>query len=51
MKEKNNKTEQVSVRLNKDQSDFLDRLVQEKTMKNRSAAVQYIINQMLILGK
>ncbi|EPK4144779.1 hypothetical protein LJM37_005272, partial [Serratia marcescens] len=45
-----NKTEQVTVRLTPLQVEELDRLISTGIVKTRAAAVQYIINQYIILG-
>ncbi|MBB1583215.1 hypothetical protein [Serratia sp. OS31] len=45
-----NKTEQVTVRLTPLQAEGLDKLISTGVVKTRAAAVQYIVNNFLILG-
>ncbi|WP_439069262.1 hypothetical protein ACSJL3_003538 [Serratia nevei] len=45
-----NKTEQVTVRLTPLQAEGIDKLISTGIVKTRAAAVQYIINQYIILG-
>lgn len=47
---KEQKTAAVSVRINEMQSAYIDRIVSEKGLKNRSAAIQYILNNLIIKG-
>ncbi|USL56778.1 hypothetical protein IAQ00_13755 [Pantoea ananatis] len=48
MKEKKNNM--VGVKLNDNQTETLDKMIDGKTIKNRSQAIQYLINQKIILG-
>lgn len=45
-----NRTEQVTVRLTPLQAEGIDKLISTGIVKTRAAAVQYIINQYIILG-
>lgn len=47
--EKNNKTQGVGVRLNENQKEALQLLVDSGKAKTISAAIQYLINQYIIL--
>lgn len=47
--EKNNKTQGVGVRLNENQKEALQQLVGSGKAKTISAAIQYLINQYIIL--
>lgn len=47
---KETKQHQVGVKLNDAQVQLLDKLIEDGKAKNRSAAIQYLINQQLILG-
>lgn len=40
----------VSVRLTAEQEEYLEKLRKEKLLKNRSQAIQYLINRSMVLG-
>ncbi|HDS8977224.1 TPA: hypothetical protein QHR34_004067 [Raoultella ornithinolytica] len=44
------KQHQVGVKLNDRQIELLDKLISDGKCKTRAAAIQYLINQQLILG-
>ncbi len=48
MKEK--KEASIGVRLTRLQSEYIDKIVSEKKLKNRSEALQYLINKAITLG-
>ncbi|WP_312184570.1 MULTISPECIES: hypothetical protein [Pantoea] len=48
MKEK--KEASIGVRLTRLQSEYIDKIVSEKGLKNRSEALQYLINKAITLG-
>jgi len=48
MKEK--KDNMVGVKLNDTQIEMLDKMIDGKTIKNRSQAIQALINKKIILG-
>lgn len=45
------KEHKVSVRLSDEQYESLQKLIKDGKAKNQSAAIQYLINQYLTLGK
>ena len=47
---KQRKNNMVGVKLNDSQTEALDKMIDGRTIKNRSQAIQYLINQKLILG-
>lgn len=44
------KSHQVGTKLNDRQVELLDKLIQEGKAKTRASAIQYLINQQLILN-
>ena len=47
---KENKSHPVSTKLNDRQVELLDKLIEEGKAKTRASAIQYLINQQLILN-
>ncbi|CQI92622.1 Uncharacterised protein [Yersinia rohdei] len=48
---KENKEIIVAARLTENQSFLLDKMVSDGLVKNKSAAIQYLINKAIILGQ
>ncbi|MHA3670153.1 hypothetical protein ACX1IQ_16700 [Yersinia enterocolitica] len=46
-----NKSRMVGVRISDRQNEYLEKLISEGKAKNKSAAIQFIINERIIFGK